>query len=128
MSKPSAAAAKKRIAAKQPVDVISSVELLALETNRAMLAVLRKQVNDAEKKVGGQEQDFITRLEAGAVVSGDVLAVVQTVTGQCRPKWKETLLEHMQKYHGSSPETCEAQIRALTIPSISKTLVIERKA
>jgi hypothetical protein len=112
-----------------PPQVVTDVELLALETSRAALALLRKHVKDSEARLDGLEADLIARLDAGAVISGDVVAVVDVVEGQCRPKWKEQLLAHMEKYHQVSPQTCEAQMRALTPVSSHKVLnIIERKS
>ncbi len=107
--------------------VISSVELLAVETEREALALLRRQLREAELRLAGHEADLVARLDAGAMVTGPMTAVVETIVGDCRPAWKGLLVEHMHDVHGVPAETTEARAREVTAPPQKKALVIGRQ-
>ena len=110
----------------QKSPAITELELVALETTRETLSLLRKQATEAEKRVKGLEQDLILRLQAGARVQGNMTAIVQEVSGQCRPPWKDLYIGVMVR-QGVSPETAEAEARRGTIITVSKALVIGPK-
>ena len=95
--------AKRKTAAK-PQLTITSLELMALETSRASLSLLRKQLKESDDRVKALEADIIGRLEAGARIQGNAFAEVKEESGQCRPEWKEHYLGHMVASHHISAE------------------------
>jgi hypothetical protein len=101
-----------------PQNVISGLELVALETSRESLRLLSQQVREAVQKLAGLEQDIIKRLKAGARVEGDMVAIIKLQGGgTISPSWKTHYLDHMVKEHGISADTAEQNVRRLTTPS-----------
>jgi hypothetical protein len=123
MAKKSAAATTKQ-QHQQQVAPVTALELVALETSRETLALLRQRVNEAERGLKGAEQDLIMRLDAGARVVGGMTAIVETQEGSISPKWKEHYLQHMMVQHNISFETAEAQVREATDRSSKRVLVV----
>ena len=111
-------------------DTLTELELLALETNKASVELLTKQVAEARKRVAGMEQDVILRLRAGAKVQGGLTAMLQLQGGgTISPSWKGHYLKHMLEAHNVSAETAEQDLRRITTPSApTEVLVIGRKA
>jgi hypothetical protein len=103
--------AKKAKKVEQQVQVITEFELVALETTRLQLAEARKKVRELEAATEQREANLIAALKAGAVVDGNRTAVVETVTGPSRPKWKEAYVEHFQEEHGETQEAIELRLQ-----------------
>jgi len=108
----------------RPQDLITDLELMTIETRRSALALLRKQLREAEESLKGQEQDLIMRLDAGARVVGALHAEARTEVGQCRPEWKDAYLTHMENFHGQSRETTETALRGITTIPEKRVLLI----
>jgi hypothetical protein len=117
-------ASRKNAAPKLKPITISSLELMALETSRASLSLLRRQVKESDERVKAMEADLVARLEAGARIEGDARAMVQEEAGNCSPSWKTHYLDHMLVDHNIPSEEAEADVRDATEVRMKKTLVI----
>jgi len=107
-----AQAALKLKAEKEPV---SEKELFDIRRDRLKLVTLNQQVYDANlelqktaaakrlselsdevftlsSSLAAREQNVVSRLRRGVKILGDIRAIVATVKGQCRPKWKDAFL------------------------------------
>lgn len=88
----------------QPTQVVTELELVAVETSRMTLATLRKRVREAEATLEQQEADVIAKVRAGAAIQGKLAASVTVEMGPSRPKWQELHFEHMLNEHGLTKE------------------------
>jgi hypothetical protein len=107
-----AQAALKLKAEKEPV---SERELAAILRDRVKLVELNQALYDAgvelnntaaarrladitleaatlSKSLKDREENVVERLRRGVKVIGKIIALVQVIEGQCRPKWKEAFL------------------------------------
>ena len=106
---------------------ITELELILIETNRLMLAKLRKQVRETEAKLEQSEEDVLKRLSAGAIVEGRKTAIAMPVKGPSRPKWKEEYVAHFEAEHGQTLKFIEERMEAKYPGKPGVALVIGEK-
>lgn len=109
---------------KEMVEVIEEHELVEVRAMRAQLTELRKQVRQGEEHLAGLESNLIASLARGAVVKGRLTANIEKKMGDCRPKWKDEHLNHMEAVHGEAREAVEAALRLEYPPEPKDVLVI----
>lgn len=106
--------------------VITELSLMSIETSRLQIARLRADLRKAEASLDQQESTVMKLLKEGAEVEGDMLAMVTTELGSCRPKWQELHLLHMAS-HGMTAEAVLEAARAKYPAKESEVLVISVK-
>lgn len=112
-------------------DLVTSAYDAGLELQKTpaalRLGTLNKEVAELKASIAAREQSVIERLQQKNLVRkivGKFIALIQTVEGQCRPKWKEAFLALAERMK-LNPQSEEKRVREATEVPKEYRLVIE---
>jgi len=108
-------------------DVISEVNLLAIETMREKKKSLLRQLGDIETDLELAESVILSRLTNGAVCQGPHEAFIDYKMGSCRPAYKD-LYVTLATEKGLSPDEAIQSAQELYPPTEKQVLVIVKEA
>jgi hypothetical protein len=126
---------------------ISEKELSDIRRDRLKLVTLNQQVYEANLELGktpaakrlgelslevatlqasltAREENVIARLKLKAKIIGKIKAIIQTIEGQCRPKWKEAFLALATRMKLNATVE-EARVKSETVIPKEYRLVIQ---
>lgn len=105
---------------------IEDFELLALEADRAALALAKRELSRLEKIVEARNAELLEKIHLGAQCVGKLKAAITKKKGQCRPPWQAewTLLQESLGLGQVEIELEVQRIRGKYPPKETETIAV----